>query len=167
LDLFGPAVFAAPPPVMQQQQQPDLFGGLSPAPATAASLDLFGGATPALAPTGQAGPSSLDLLAGLSLTSLPPPALAAGGQLLQCSAGPPFLPAAPVSALAPVPAVGSTWSDLGSLNSSLQNFSLNSAPSAKARVPMAAMTGSAPTAGGRPNAASSSGSAFSGLDGLL
>lgn len=165
LDMFGPAVSAVLPPVVQQQQ-PDLFGGLPPAQAAAAPLDLFGGATPALAPAGQAGPSSLDLLAGLSLTSLPPPALAAGGQLLQCSAGPPSLPAAPVSALPAAPAVGSTWSDLGSLNSSLLNFSLNSAPSTKARVPMAAMAGSAPPSAGRPAAASGSGS-FSGLDGLL
>jgi len=152
-DLFGG--FSAPPAAPAASL--DLFGGMSaPAPTPPASLDLFAGMSAAPAPQA----SSMDLLAGLSMTSLPPPALAPGA-LLQATpspSGPPSLAAA--SALPnPAPALGSTWSNLGALNSSLMNFSLDSAPKAAPRVPMAAMA-SVPS---QPAAAS----AFAGLDGLL
>merc|ERR1719151_326833 len=180
VDLFsGPAVPAA----ATGQESGDLFGSLAaPSPNSAASLDLFGGgfaSAPAAAPSafGAAfpsqlpaqvqGPSSMDLLAGLSMTSLPPPAMTPG-QLMQAtpsiSSGPPSLPT--TSALSSAPAaVGSTWSDLGSLNNSLLNFSLNSAPAQQARVPMAAMVSSSVQQ--QPPQQPANNNAFAGLDGLL
>ena len=180
VDLFsGSAV----PVVATGQQSGDLFGSLAtvvaPSSTPAASLDLFGGlasapaATPSSAfgaafpsqpPAQVHGPSSMDLLAGLSMTSLPPPAMTPG-QLMQAtppiSSGPPSLPTTTTtSALSS--AVGSTWSGL---NNSLLNFSLNSAPAQQARVPMAAMVSSSMQQ--PPQQPAANNNAFSGLDGLL
>jgi len=181
VDLFsGPAMPAA---ASTAQQSGDLFGSLAAAPSStpAASLDLFGGLATAPAATPSAfgaafpsqssaqvqGPSSMDLLAGLSMTSLPPPAMTPG-QLMQAtpsiSSGPPSLPTTSALSSAPT-AVGSTWSDLGSLNNSLLNFSLNSAPAQQARVPMAAMVSSSVQQ--QPPQQAANNNAFSGLDGLL
>merc|ERR1719285_1071273 len=128
-NLFGSIVAA---PSSTPAASLDLFGGLASAPAApqAVTPSAFGAAFPSQPPAQAQGPSSMDLLAGLSMTSLPPPAMAPG-QLMQAtpsiSLGPPSLPT--TSALSSAPAaVGSTWSDLGSLNNSLLNFSLNSAP---------------------------------------
>merc|ERR1719347_1916768 len=108
------------------------------------SFDIFGGL--GAAPT--AGPSSMDLLSGLSMTSLPPPTLPPG-QLMEASpspSGPPSLPtvsafSTPSLSAPPTapPTVGSTWSDLGSLNSELLNFSLDKKPPKPMAVSMAAM----------------------------
>merc|ERR1719291_36348 len=101
------------------------------------------------------------------MTSLPPPAMTPG-QLMQAtpsiSSGPPSLPTTSALSSAPT-AVGSTWSDLGSLNNSLLNFSLNSAPAQQAIVPMAAMVSS--SAQQQPPQQPANNNAFSGLDGLL
>jgi len=163
-DLFGG--FSAP--AVTPAASLDLFGSMSaPDPTPAAPLDLFAGMSAAPAPQA----SSMDLLAGLSMTSLPPPVLAPGA-LLQATpspSGPPSLPAAsalPAPAPAPAPALGSTWSNLGSLNSSLMNFSLDSAPKAAPRVPMAAMA-SLPSQPAASTTSSTTSSAFAGLDGLL
>lgn len=175
VDLFG-GIEEAP----AQQPVPDLFGNISSAPplssapvqAPAPSFDLFGGlgGGPAVC---QQGPSSMDLLAGLSMTSLPPPTLPQG-QILQASpssSGPPSLPA--TSAFSPVPgpsltpAVGSTWKDLGSLNNSLLNFSLDKGPKPQAKVPMGAMVSNS-TAQMKPvNNNNNNMESFAGLDGLL
>jgi len=171
-ELFGSIVVA---PSATSAASLDLFGGLAPAPpAQAATPSAFGAAFPSQPPAAQGqGPSSMDLLAGLSMTSLPPPAMAPNGQLMQAtpsisSSGPPSLPntTSAFSSLAPA-AVGSTWSDLGSLNNSLLNFSLNSAPAQQARVPMAAMLSpSVPMQQQTPQQPANN-NAFSGLDGLL
>lgn len=190
VDLFGGV--AAPGPAAQQE---DLFGGFEStitsgtpvaplAPAQSAGLDLFGGINnasgniPGFAQTPAAteGPSSMDLLAGLSLSSLPPPTLPPG-QMLEATPqplGPPSLPSlnSSSSALppAPAPALGSTWSDIGALNSSLLDFSLSSgSKQSAARVPMAAMAsaGSSSNLPLSPTSTTSTNNGFSGLDGLL
>ena len=165
-DLFGSLAAA---PSSTSAASLDLFGGLSSAPAAPqVPAPAFGAAFPSQPPAQGQGPSSMDLLAGLSMTSLPPPAMTPG-QLMQATpsiaTGPPSLPATSALSSAPT-AVGSTWSDLGSLNNSLLNFSLNSAPAQQARVPMSAMVSSAPTQQPQKPASANNG-AFSGLDGLL
>ena len=165
-DLFGSLAAA---PSSTSAASLDLFGGLSSAPAAPqVPTPAFGAAFPSQPPAQGQGPSSMDLLAGLSMTSLPPPAMTPG-QLMQATpsiaTGPPSLPATSALSSAPT-AVGSTWSDLGSLNNSLLNFSLNSAPAQQARVPMSAMVSSAPTQQPQKPASANNG-AFSGLDGLL
>jgi len=171
-DLFGSLAGGAPPS-SSNADSIDLFGGLSSAPAhQAPAPSTFGAAFPAQAPVQTQGPSSMDLLAGLSMTSLPPPAMAPG-QLMQATpsvpSGPPSLPTTSALSSAPT-AVGSTWSDLGSLNNSLLNFSLNSAPAPQARVPMSAMVSSSVPTMQQPaqqQQQSANNNAFAGLDGLL
>ena len=164
-DLFGSLATVAAPSSIPAAPL-DLFGGLASAPATTPS-SAFGAAFPSQPPAQVQGPSSMDLLAGLSMTSLPPPAMTPG-QLMQAtpsiSSGPPSLPTTSALSSAPT-AVGSTWSDLGSLNNSLLNFSLNSAPVQQARVPMAAMVSSSVQQ--PPQQPAANNNAFSGLDGLL
>jgi len=164
-DLFGSLATVAAPSSIPAASL-DLFGGLASAPATTPS-SAFGAAFPSQPPAQVQGPSSMDLLAGLSMTSLPPPAMTPG-QLMQAtpsiSSGPPSLPTTSALSSAPT-AVGSTWSDLGSLNNSLLNFSLNSAPVQQARVPMAAMVSSSVQQ--PPQQPAANNNAFSGLDGLL
>lgn len=163
LDLFGPPVSSSPAPQQDlstpvQSATQDLFSALSPAPvlpAQAPALDLFS----SLAPAAQ--PSSLDLLAGLSLTSLPPPSLPPG-QLLQATpspSGPPSLPTTIAFSPAPAPAVGSTWSGV---SSSLLDFSMGAAPKQQPRVAMAAMS----LQPALPSPAQPA-QGFQGLDGLL
>ena len=164
LDLFGPPATSSLAPQQDlsapvQAATQDLFSALSaPAPvlpAQAPALDLFS----SLAPTAQ--PSSLDLLAGLSLTSLPPPSLPPG-QLLQATpspSGPPSLPTTSAFTPAPAPVVGSTWSGV---SSSLLDFSMGAAPKQQPRVAMAAMS----LQPSLPSPAQSA-QGFQGLDGLL
>ena len=171
-DLFGSLAGGAPPS-SSNADSIDFFGELSSAPAhQAPAPSTFGAAFPAQAPVQTQGPSSMDLLAGLSMTSLPPPAMAPG-QLMQATpsvpSGPPSLPTTSALSSAPT-AVGSTWSDLGSLNNSLLNFSLNSAPAPQARVPMSAMVSSSVPTMQQPaqqQQQSANNNAFAGLDGLL
>jgi len=189
-DLFA----AAPAPA-----QPDLFANFESAPAPAASVDLFsGGSAPGFAAFQNSAPtpalnsgfaafttapapapvasSNMDLLGGLSLSSLPPADMQqqqVGVGLLSPSSGPPSLPAtsalAPVPAPTPAPALGSTWADMGALNNSLLNFSLSSGPATKApSVSMNALKTQGTATNNNVTAAGSAASgAFAGLDGLL
>ena len=172
----GPDLFAdftssvpAPPPALAQQPTLDLFSSLS-SPTVAPTNTLFG--APAPAPAGGQTGASLDLLDGLSLTSLPPPAMmqqqaAPAGLMLQPQ-GPPSLPAITPSAFTSKPApVGSTWSDMGALNDKLMNFSLSKGPDNRAAAPSmnALKTTGAPMFGAAPG--SNNTNNMSGLDGLL
>jgi len=183
LDLFGGIVEGS----SAVQPVPDLFGNMTavatptptPVQATPPTFDIFGGGGLGSAPPPSAGPSSMDLLSGLSMTSLPPPTFSPG-QLMEASpscSGPPSLPptVSAFSTSSSVPAqtttapnVGSTWSDLGSLNSSLLNFSLDKKPQKPAAVSMAAMAANTPvTAPPKPGANNNNLGSFAGLDGLL
>ena len=184
IDLFGGLLMAAsagPTPEV------DLFAGFTsaPAPTPSSNLDLFSGMQAAPAPVtpgfgafGSAAPvgpglASLDLLDGLSLSSLPPPAMSHQPPPLLLSQGPPSLPttSALPSKPAAAPAIGATWGDLGSLNNSLINFSLTSSPTTKApAVPMNAIKMQQAQSVPQPSNGTNNNMAvggFSGLDGLL
>ena len=183
LDLFNAAPVPVAAPVLSAQ--PDLFASFAAAPAPTANsnIDLFSGmqATPTQtagfgafatpAPSTQ-GPSSLDLLDGLTLSSLPPPAMMQQPPpLLMQAQGPPSLPTTSALPAKPAPALGSTWADMGALNNSLLNFSLSTGPSNKAAsVPMNAIkaqpASSVPKQSNGTNNNMAVGG-FSGLDGLL
>ena len=169
-DLFADfsSSVAAPAPAPTQPAALDLFSGLQTSPSPASSnpaSTMFG------APSQPSG-GAMDLLDGLSLTSLPPPAMmgpAPAGGLLQPQ-GPPSLPAITPSAFTDKPAaVGSTWSDMGALNDKLMNFSLSKGPDSRAAAPsMNALKTQSPP--GVPNfgvAAANNKNSLSGLDGLL
>jgi len=181
LDLFSAPPVTAP----ALSPQPDLFASFeaAPAPDSSSNIDLFSvmqaapnpaagfGAFASPSPATQ-GPSSMDLLDGLTLSSLPPPVLMQQPTPLMMQAqGPPSLPTTSAFSAKPAPAVGSTWADIGSLNNSLLNFSLSSGPSSKAAsVPMNAIkTQQAPTTPKQTNGANNNIAVggFSGLDGLL
>ena len=193
-DLFQ----AAPAPAAAQQ---DLFADFSsssvPAPAPAASVDLFSGLNTAASPavnnmgisagnnlgfgafnspaanaaSPQPNSSAVDLLDGLSMTSLPPASMmqpmTGAGPMLHPQ-GPPSLPsnnsALPSNKPAPV---GSTWQDIGALNDSLLNFSLSKGPANKTAAP--SMNAMKTNIGSTNNniGSSNSGGNLSGLDGLL
>merc|ERR1712227_549090 len=116
--------------------------------------------------------SAVDLLDGLSMTSLPPASMmqpmAGSGPMLHPQ-GPPSLPSSTNSALPSTKpaAVGSTWQDIGSLNDSLLNFSLSKGPAAKTSAP--SMNAMKTNIGSTNNniGSSNSGGNLSGLDGLL
>jgi len=118
-------IFGAPiaPSSVAASPSNNLFGAPILVASTPSSNDLFGVSS-----------SNLDLLDGLSMTSLPPPAM-----ISPLTTGPPSLPTN--SALTqPSVSVGSTWSDLGSLNNTLLNFSLSqTGPAKQASLPMNAM----------------------------
>jgi len=184
IDLFGGPPVAAPAAPVPEV---DLFAGFTsappPTPAPTSNLDLFSGMQTAPAPatsgfgafatsaTAGPGPASLDLLDGLSLSSLPPPAISQQPPPIMQTQGPPSLPTASALPSKPAPSIGATWGDLGSLNNSLLNFSLTSSPTTKApAVPMNAIkmqqAQSVPKpANGTNNNMAMGG--FSGLDGLL
>merc|ERR1712142_527401 len=184
IDLFGGPPVAAPAAPVPEV---DLFAGFTsappPTPAPTSNLDLFSGMQTAPAPatsgfgafatsaTAGPGPASLDLLDGLSLSSLPPPAMSQQPPPIMQTQGPPSLPTASALPSKPAPSIGATWGDLGSLNNSLLNFSLTSSPTTKApAVPMNAIkmqqAQSVPKpANGTNNNMAMGG--FSGLDGLL
>jgi len=181
LDLFG----GPPAPVAAAVPEVDLFAGFTSAPTPAntpaptSNLDLFSGMQSAPSPATQGfgafstatpAPASLDLLDGLSLSSLPPAMNQQPPPLMQAQ-GPPSLPTTSALPAKPAPAIGATWGDLGALNNSLLNFSLTSGPTTKAAsVPMNAIkmqqaqSVPKPTNGTNNNLALGG---FSGLDGLL
>ena len=167
-DLFADFTSSVPAPAaLAQQPTMDLFSGLQTPPPPTGANTLFGGPAPAQ----QTGPA-MDLLDGLSMTSLPPPAMmqqaAPVGLLLQPQ-GPPSLPAITPSAFTSTPAtVGSTWSDMGALNDKLMNFSLSKGTDNKAAAPSmnALKTTGAPMFGGSAPASNNTNN-LSGLDGLL
>ena len=165
----------------------DLFSGLNsaapaPAPAAAANFGGFGAFnSPSVAPVASVPASSVDLLDGLSMTSLPPasmmqPQSGLGGINMLQPQGPPSLPAtgsalnaAPAGSGKPV-SVGSTWQGIGGLNDSLLNLDLSKGPAAKTAAPsmnaMKTVPGSLiPQNGSNHN--SGAGASISGLDGLL
>ena len=164
-DFSSSLAASAPPPA--QQPAMDLFSGLQTSPsAPTPSNTMFG------APSQPAG-GAVDLLDGLSLTSLPPSAMmqppTAAGGLLQPQ-GPPSLPAITPSAFTSKPAaVGSTWSDMGALNDKLMNFSLSKGPDSRAAAPSmnALKTQSPPGAPMFGATPASNTNTLSGLDGLL
>jgi len=199
----GSNVADPPPSVSApSNSEVDLFSGFSSAPKpseASSNLDLFSGfesvssapgssvfpannAAPAsFTPMTQPsfgippsqGPSSLDLLGGLNMSSLPTPPV-----MMQQSAppplmnaqGPPSLPASSALPSKPAPAIGATWGDLGSLNNSLLNFSLTNTQTTKApSVPMNAIKKQqVPSVQQQPNGTNNLVSGgFSGLDGLL
>jgi len=165
LDLFA-GFSSAPAPAPTSNI--DLFSGMQPAPVTSASFGLF--ASPAPAPATQ-GPSSLDLLDGLTLSSLPPPVMGQQAPPLMQAQGPPSLPTNSALPSKPTPAIGATWGDMGALNNSLLNFSLTSGSTVKApTVPMNTLkmqlTPSVPNQTNGTNNNMAVGG-FSGLDGLL
>merc|ERR1712051_44300 len=85
--------------------------------------------------------SNLDLLGGLSLAPAHPSqdlfsGMGSGMPVMQSSLGPPSLPPASASPAPSSIAVPDTWKELGSLNISLNNFSLTADKKAPARVPM-------------------------------
>jgi len=185
IDLFGGPPVAAPPVAAPEL---DLFAGFSsaPAPAPTSNIDLFSGmqsapapvagfgafASPAPAPSTQ-GPASLDLLDGLNMSSLPPPAMMQQQQpTLMQAQGPPSLPTTSALPSKPAPTIGATWGDLGALNNSLLNFSLSTGPTTKApTVPMNAIKmQQATSVPNQTNGTTNNNMAvggFSGLDGLL
>lgn len=191
IDLFGGS--SASTETKTTHGEVDLFADFSSAPSTAPTImpsnnvDLFSGIEAAPNPAFEAfvqpvpassqsqGPSTMDLLGGLNMSSLPPPAMMQQPPPLMQTQGPPSLPATSASALSekPAPTIGATWGDLGSLNNSLLNFSLTTGPTQKApSVPMNAIkkqqqTTSIPQ---QPNGTTNNNIAvggFSGLDGLL
>jgi len=164
VDLFASvSSMPAPVPALPAQTasfpaQPALF------PAQpASSMDLLGGldfATPSLPPMGISQPimGNQQPIMGMPQASsmgMPVMGMSSSG-LFGGVGGPASLPLQPSSALmssgAPVSAgsmgngapssvnVGSTWQDLGNLNNSLLNFSLNPSTTKTASVPMNAMS---------------------------
>ena len=201
-------LFKAAPASLQPAQAPasqDLFADFSSAPASvpaSANLDLFSGLSsapaPVLAASNAAGPSfggfgafnspsvapasSVDLLDGLSMASLPPasmmqPQSGPGNNMLQPH-GPPSLPAtgsalnsAAAGNTKPV-SVGSTWQGIGGLNDSLLNLDLSKGPASRTAAPsMNAMktvpAGSLIPQNGSNHNNPGAGASLSGLDGLL
>ena len=185
-DLF--ADFSSGPTSVPASASLDLFSGLNSGPApvpVAAPAANFGGFgafnSPSVAPA--AGPaSSVDLLDGLGMTSLPPasmmqPQSGLGANNLLQPQGPPSLPAtgnafnaAPTGSGKPV-SVGSTWQGIGGLNDSLLNLDLSKGPSTKTAAPsmnaMKTVPGSLMPQNGSNHNNSAAGASLSGLDGLL
>lgn len=151
IDLLGGLDFASP-------SLPPMILGQQPTTAHAASSAGVAFSGNGLITTTPSGPSSLPLQPSSALTGVP--------SSLQPSA------ASATNGLSNKPvSIGSTWQDMGNLNNSLLNFSLNSdAKKTSANVPMNAMTAPrpsqtiAPTQAPFPHAV---GSSSSGLDSLL
>lgn len=177
LDLFsgvslpGPVVVVGSPLVQPTHQ---------PASSAASTMDLLGGldfATPSLPPMGLGTPALGQGMMAFNSGGMGQPVLHATG-------GPSSLPLQPASAFStsaqsaataagkPVN-VGSTWQDIGNLNNSLLNFSLNTEVKKSPTVPMNAM--SAPRSTTPSNqmnalqtpASTAMNNAFAGLDSLL
>jgi len=183
-DLF--ADFSSAPASIPASANQDLFSGLSSAPApvlaasnaAGASFGSFGAfSSPSVAPA-----SSVDLLDGLSMASLPPasmmqPQSGPGNSMLQPH-GPPSLPAtgsalnsAAAGNAKPV-SVGSTWQGIGGLNDSLLNLDLSKGPASKTAAPSMNAMKTVPAGSLIPQHGSNhnnpgAGGSLSGLDGLL